>query len=350
MARASLSTVIVAHDSLNDLRRGLPRLIAQLEPEDELIVVDNGSRDGLAEELGGLAPHARLLSPAANLGFASGANLGAAAARGDLVVLLNPDAIVAPGWADAIRAPWGGRWDAWMGLVLLGDGQAINTSGGVLHFTGFGWAGQVEEPLAAGPSVPTEVAFLSGACLAIPRTTWQTLGGFPDHFFMYCEDVDLSLRLRLRGAQLAVVPDARVVHGYQFGKGAWKWRLLERNRWATIIRTYPTALLIVVMPALLVAELAVWATALRGRWGRMKALATVDLLRALPRLRGERREIQAERRVTAASFAAPLVAELSSPYLGHAGRQPIVRIGLQLYWRLARAVLRLTGEARTRAR
>ena len=89
------------------------------------------------------------------------------------------------------------------------------------------------------------------------------------------------------------------------------------------------------MPALLVAELAVWATALRGGWGRMKALATVDLLRALPRLRRERRAIQAARRITAASFAAPLVAELSSPYLGQAGRQPVIRVGLELYWRLA---------------
>jgi N-acetylglucosaminyl-diphospho-decaprenol L-rhamnosyltransferase len=343
MARASLSTVIVAHDSLDDLRVALPRLTEQLESHDELIVVDNGSRDGLAEELGRLAPEARLLSPATNLGFAAGANLGAAVARGDLLVLLNPDAIVQPGWAEAIRGPWGGPWDAWMGLVLLADGGAINTSGGILHFTGFGWAGQFGEPIAAGPSVPTEVAFLSGACLAIPTTTWQAVGGFPEDFFMYCEDVDLSLRLRLQGGRLAVVPDARVTHSYEFGKGAQKWRLLERNRWATIIRTYPAALLLVVMPTLLVAEVAVWATALRGGWGRMKALAMLDLLRALPRLWRERRLIQADRSVTAGSFAAPLVAELSSPYLGHAGRQPIVRAGLGLYWRLARAGLRLSG-------
>jgi hypothetical protein len=109
-----------------------------------------------------------------------------------------------------------------------------------------------------------------------------------------------------------------------------------------VIRTYPTALLVLVMPALFVAELTVWAAALRGGWGRMKLLATVDLLRALPRLVRERRAIQGDRRVTAGSFAAPLVAELSSPYLGQAGRQPIVGAGLGLYWRLTRAMLRLS--------
>ena len=112
-----------------------------------------------------------------------------------------------------------------------------------------------------------------------------------------------------------------------------------------MIRTYPTALLLLVMPALVAAELAVWATALRGGWARMKALATLDLLRALPRLWRERRAIQADRRITTASFAAPLVAELSSPYLGQAGRQPIAKAALELYWRLGRAVLR-AGERR----
>jgi N-acetylglucosaminyl-diphospho-decaprenol L-rhamnosyltransferase len=343
MAPISLSTVIVAHDSLADLRVSLPRLLEQLGPRDEVIVVDSGSTDGLAAELARLAPRARLISPGANIGFAAGANHGAATATGDLVILLNPDAVVQPGWYEAIRAPWGGDFAAWMGLVLLEDGRSINTSGGVLHFTGFGWAGQVGEPIAAGPLLPTDVGFLSGACLAIPRTTWQALGGFCEHFFMYCEDVDLSLRLRLRGARLGVAPDARVTHSYEFAKGAQKWRLLERNRWATIIRTYPSALLVVVAPGLMVAELAVWATALRGGWGRMKMLAVFDLGRAVPRLRRERRAIQAERRITASSFATPLVAALNSPYLGRAGRQPIIRVGLDLYWRLARAALRADG-------
>lgn len=340
MARVSLSTVVVAHDSLAELRRSLPPLVAQLSSDDELIVVDNASCDGLAGELARLAPQAHLVSLADNIGFAEGANRGAAAARGDLLVLLNPDAVVQPGWAEAIRAPWGGDWAAWMGLVLLGDGEAINTSGGILHFTGFGWAGQMGQPEAAAPPVASEVGFLSGACLAIPRAGWEAAGGFPGEFFMYCEDVDLSLRLRLAGATLAVVPDARVTHDYEFAKGGQKWRLLERNRWATVIRTYPTSLLLAVLPALLAAEVAVWAMALRGGWGRMKARATLDLGLALPRLLRQRRAIQARRQVPVSTFAAAMTAELSSPYFGTAGRQPLVRNALALYWRVARALLR----------
>ena len=58
---------------------------------------------------------------------------------------------------------------------------------------------------------------------------------------MYHEDVDLSLRLRLAGGRLGVEPAAVVDHDYEFAKGAAKWRLLERNRWATIVRCYPGA-------------------------------------------------------------------------------------------------------------
>jgi N-acetylglucosaminyl-diphospho-decaprenol L-rhamnosyltransferase len=339
MASVSLTTVIVAHDSLPELRRTLPPLVSQLREDDELIVVDNASADGLASELRSLAPAARLVRMPDNAGFAAGVNAGAALATRDLLVLLNPDAVVAPGWADAIRAPWGGELAAWMGLVLLHDGASINTSGGVLHFTGFGWAGQIGEPLAAAPPSPAVVGFLSGACLAIRRARWNELRGFPEHFFMYCEDVDLSLRLRLSGQRMAVVPDARVEHHYEFAKGPRKWRMLERNRWATIIRTYPAALLVLVAPALAAAEVAVWAMAARGGWARMKWLATLDVARALPRLVRERRAIQATARIPASEFAAAMTAELSSPYFGAVGMQPAVRRALSLYWRAVLAVL-----------
>jgi GT2 family glycosyltransferase len=336
----SLSTVIVAHNSRAQLRRSLPPLAAQLSGEDEVIVVDNASGDGLdGVDVEQLAPGARLITLTRNTGFAEGANRGVAAARGQLVILLNPDAVVQPGWAEAMRRAWGGPWAAWMGLVLLEGGREINTSGGRLHFTGFGWAGQVGEGTGSAPAVPTEVGFLSGACLAIPRSTWTATGGFPEHFFMYCEDVDLSLRLRLAGGRLGLIPAARVEHSYEFAKGALKWRLLERNRWATILRTYPGQLMALVLPALIVTEVCVWAMALRGSWGRMKLLATVDLVLGLPRLMRERREIQAQRRVSAGCFAACLTPELSSPYFGAVGTHPLIRGALNAYWAAAGVAL-----------
>jgi N-acetylglucosaminyl-diphospho-decaprenol L-rhamnosyltransferase len=343
MALASLTAVVVAHNSITDLRRTLPRLTVELDLRDELIVVDNASDDGLSDELGHLAPKAKLIRLPSNIGFAGGANAGVSSAKGDLIVLLNPDAAVHPGFVAAIRRPWGGRWDAWMGLVLLGDGRRINTSGGVLHFTGFGWAGQMGQSIDEAPREPSAVAFLSGACLAIPRSTWNKIGGFPEHFFMYCEDVDLSMRLRLLGGRLAVVPDAVVSHDYAFDKGHLKWRLLERNRWATLVRTQPRLLLAATTPALLATEAVVWAVATRDGWLKMKLLATLDFLRALPQLLAERRTIQSAAVVGAADFASYLTPELDSPYFGSVATRPLVQRALRLYWTTVRQVLDRAG-------
>jgi GT2 family glycosyltransferase len=227
-----------------------------------------------------------------------------------------------------------------MGLVAMDGGSLVNTSGGVLHFTGVGWAGQAGEPVSAAGASPAEVAFASGACLVIPRSLYLELGGFPEHFFMYCEDVDLSLRVRLRGQGVGVVPGARVDHDYDFHKGALKWRLLERNRVATIVRTYPGVLLALVAPALLVTELAIFAAAIAGGWGLQKLLAWRDVLFALPRLLRERAAIQRSRVVGAAEFARWLTPELSSPYLGGVARSGFVQASLRAYWRVVTALLR----------
>jgi GT2 family glycosyltransferase len=224
----------------------------------------------------------------------------------------------------------------------------VNTSGGVVHFTGIAWAGEAGRPVGAGE--PREVAFASGACLAVPRERWRDLGGFAEDYFMYCEDVDLSLRAWLWGGRVGVEPAARADHGYEFAKGDYKWRLLERNRAATVLRTYPAPLLLVLAPALLATELALHVIAARGGWGAAKRQALVDTLRALPRLLRERRAIQARRAIGAAEFARLLTPDLDSPYLGAAGRSTLLRAGLRAYWALAVSVIRWTSSPATLGR
>jgi GT2 family glycosyltransferase len=329
------------------VQRSLPAVREQLAPYDELVIVDNASTDGTVDAVAQVAPAAILVRNDTNEGFASACNAGAEVATGELLVFLNPDAVPEPGFCNAIRRPMLDEdWAAWMGLVTTDGGRAINTSGGVVHFTGIAWAGDAGRPLAEAPASAKEVPFVSGACLAIPRHTWRRHGGFPSEFFMYCEDVDLSLRLRLAGGRLGVEPTARVDHDYEFLKGRVKWRLLERNRWATIVRTYPGGLLALLVPALLATDLALIAVSLSGGWGRQKALATLDTVKALPRLLRERRAIQAGRRIGAAEFAAHLTPDLSSPYLGRASGQAMLGGLLRAYWWLVLFALRVASTSR----
>ena len=344
LALSRLSIVIVTHDHREAVREALPQLTAQLQDGDQLIVVDNDSSDGTADAVRELAPGALVIEAGANPGFAAGCNRGASAASGELLCFLNPDTVPAPGFREAIERPLadGRGWAAWQGLVTADGGRVVNTRGGMVHFTGIAWAGGAGEPVPADGGLEPEPGFVSGACLAIRRGEFERLGGFADQFFLYHEDVDLSLRLRLAGRRLGVEPAARVEHAYEFAKGAAKWRQLERNRWATLIRTYPAALLVLLAPALVATELALVPVSAAGGWLRQKLLAWGDTLLATGRLLGERRRIQAGRTIGTAEFARAFTADLASPYLGSAGRSRALRGALRAYWSV---VLRLLGSA-----
>jgi GT2 family glycosyltransferase len=317
---AAIAVVVVTHDSAGFVGDTLGALVPQLREEDELIVVDNGSRDATVATVRAAAPRARVVEQD-NRGFAGGALAGAAVAAAPLLLFLNPDARPTPGCLGALREVAGShpRWGAWQALVTMPGGAAINTAGNVTHFLGMGWAGRCGRPVAEAPAEPVEVSFGSGAALLVRREAWDAVGGFDERYFMYCEDLDLGLRLWLGGWAVGVAPAARVEHDYDFEKGGRKWFLLERNRWWTILADYPTALLVLLAPALLGAELALLGVAARGGWLRQKLRAQAAVVRALPAMLARRRAVQAGRRIGAAEFAGRLTADLDSPFLSGIG-------------------------------
>ena len=342
MAGRHLSVIVVTYRQGGSVRPALQALDRELQDGDELIVVDNASGDGTVEVVRDAAPRAVVLESSTNDGFPAACNRGAAKAMSDLLVFLNPDAVVAEGWREAIAAPLadGAAWTAWQALVTAERGRVVNTHGGEVHFTGIAWAGGAGE--AVGEIPRAEPGFASGACFAIGRHDFERLGGFAPDFFLYHEDVDLSLRVRLAGGALGVAADARVDHDYDFDKGAAKWRYLERNRWATLIRVYPTALLALLAPALIATELALLPIAAAGGWLPQKLAAWRDVLLALPRLVAERREIQATAKVGAGEFARALTPALGSQFLGRPASSRALGRLLAVYWRV---VVRLLGAA-----
>jgi GT2 family glycosyltransferase len=335
-----VAVVIVTYRSAAQVAGVLQALVGQLDDDDELIVVDNASDDGTADAVRAAAPRARVLEQRANLGFATGCAIGAAASSAELIWLLNPDAPPAPGCVDALRraAAEHPEWGAWQALVTLPGGERVNTSGNVVHFLGFGWAGGCGTPV---PDHPRDglVGFASGAAMVIRREAWDAAGGFDERYFMYGEDLDLSLRLRLLGWEVGVASAARVTHDYEFRKGQRKWYLMDRNRWSTILADYPTPLLVRLLPALVAFELALLPVAARDGWLIAKLRSQAAVARSLPALLRRRRRVQARPEVSASAFATSLTSTLDSPYLSvPSWASPLVR-GQHLYWRWVLAAL-----------
>src|SRR2546423_11537043 len=115
----NLSVIVVTYNAGALIERCLPPLLEQLEDGDELIVADNRSDDGSADAVRALAPEAVVIDMPSNDGYMAACNVAAARATGDLLLTLDADAMVAPGFCDAIRRPAmdGRDWAAWMGLV-----------------------------------------------------------------------------------------------------------------------------------------------------------------------------------------------------------------------------------------
>lgn len=335
-----LAVVIVTHQSALHIGETLKGVSEQLQEGDELVVVDNASSDGTPDEARAAAAQAVVVETGSNLGFAGGCHVGAAASSAPLLLFLNPDARPAVGCIEELRRIAAARpgWGAWQALVTMDDGATINTAGNVAHFLGVGWAGRCGEPVASAPSDPVEVGFASGAALVVRRDAWQRLGGFDERYFMYCEDLDLGLRLWLTGSAVGVAPAARVEHDYEFAKGERKWFLLERNRWWTLVSDYPARLLLLLAPALLASEVALLVVSARGGWLRAKLRAHAAVARELPQMLERRRRVQAGRAVSEREFARRLSADVDNPNLGGLAAVPALARAQRAYWRL---VLRL---------
>jgi N-acetylglucosaminyl-diphospho-decaprenol L-rhamnosyltransferase len=341
----ALAVVIVAYNNAAQIPETLAQVSNQLRDGDELVVVDNASVDGTGRVVDAATPRVRVLAQAHNCGFAAGCNIGAAATSAPLLFFLNPDARLAPGCVEALRRTACERpsWGAWQALVTMAGGSRINTAGNVTHFLGMGWAGRCGEPLSQAPRHRIEVDFASGAALVVRRQAWRQVRGFDERYFMYGEDLDLALRLWSTGWGVGLEPDARVEHDYGFVKGGRKWFLLERNRWWTVLSDYPAALLVLLLPALLAAEIALVAIAARGGWLRAKLRSQAAVLRELPAILQRRREVQAKRTASPSGFALHLSASLENPFLGGVARVRLVA-GLQrAYWSGVRALVRAPG-------
>lgn len=203
------AVIVVSYDSAALLERTLAR-VAEDSPEARIIVVDNYSTPAAREELVALASSRgwEAVLPETNTGFGGGMNLGAARARelgADLLVLLNPDAVIAR--ADLIRLAARAHADR-LALVapVLKDSSGRIVSDGIVVCLADGSmrSRRSPRPIPPGGTQP----WLSGACLALSADLFEAAGGLDARYFLYWEDVDFSARVLAAGGSLALVRDA----------------------------------------------------------------------------------------------------------------------------------------------
>lgn len=226
-----LTVVMVVYRTGPALRESIARVLAD-PGVDEFVIIDNGSTPDEEALQDAAAQHRKVVLKRGhgNVGFAAGANRGAAAACGRTLVFLNPDAFLQPGCIAQLKAGLVGRPSPCIvgARVLNPDGTEqrgarrgeITPVTALLSLTrlssrlhGFGLekyeVHHESDPLAGGPEpVPT----ISGACFAVPAADFAALGGFDESYFLHVEDVDLCWRARQSGGVVLFDAKAEVVH------------------------------------------------------------------------------------------------------------------------------------------
>ncbi len=266
-----LSIIVVSYNTCAMTMACLASVMAEtLDASFELIVVDNASSDGSAAAIAALGEQVRLIALTENIGFARANNLAAGQARGEFLLLLNPDTVVLDGAIDRLATyatanPAAGIWG---GRTLFGDGTLDPTSVwarmtpwsmttralGLDHafpasrfFNPEGYGGWTRDSLCT-------VDIVTGCFLLIRTELWERLGGFDRAFFMYGEEADLCLRAAKLGARPLFIPTATIIHyggaseRTQAGKVEKLFRAkitLMRRHWSAPARVFGAVMLMV---------------------------------------------------------------------------------------------------------
>jgi len=242
------SAVVVSHNAREMLRACL--LSLQGAPPRrtlEVIVVDNGSRDGSPEMVREGFPRVQIVENARNLGYAPACNQGMRRARGRHVLLLNPDVQLAPGAVDTLADFLEAHPDAGAagGLLSEGDGSVQRNHVKALpslRSALFGYRSVLSrwfpdnrftraelQHWRARSGEPFEASFVSTACLMVAREVLDVIGEMDDTFFQWV-DADLCKRILDAGRRVYCLPGATGVHHQHRGGSMVSWR----RRFATL--------------------------------------------------------------------------------------------------------------------
>ncbi|MGH3301745.1 MAG: glycosyltransferase family 2 protein [Streptosporangiaceae bacterium] len=336
---ASVTAVVLAYGEEPWLAAAVHAVLASSRVSTDVVVVDNGAAPEAIDEVKGLG-RVRILSPAANLGFAGGCDRGAAEAHGEYLAFVNSDAIVS---AEALARLTAVAAEPTVGLAMgsirLADTpELMNSAGNPVHITGLCWAGGFNEP-ASSHAERRQVASGSGCCFVIRRELWERLGGFAPEYFAYCEDTELSLRLWQRGLSVEFIPDAVVLHHYEFSRNRNKLYLLERNREICVLTTFDRRSLLVLAPILALTEMLMLAAAVAGRWGGAKLHGWRWIWQHRRWIAARRATIQSERVVPDAVVLSRLTARIDPANVAAPPGLSVLNVIMSTYWSVARRLL-----------
>jgi hypothetical protein len=292
-------------------------------PRKEVIIVDNASIDDSVKQLEAQYPENTIIWSPVNLGYSGGGNIGIAKAKGEFVVMMNPDTIVDPAWLDGLvdaadRYPRAGFFQP--KILLMDDERILNSAGNMIHIAGFGICRGIGTPDEGRFQEEVEVCYASGACVLVRMEALREVGPMDRMFFAYGEDKDWGWRGLMMGWQSMYIPSSRILHKWSplLGHSATKFHLLEFERILSICKNYSKRTLLILAPLLFLVEVSVLLHATIKGWLPEKVRSYSDLIRVRAVVMSARSSIQSRRLVDDGVVVRGFATEIGHPYVSSA--------------------------------
>jgi len=304
-----VSIIIVNYNGKTFLKDCLESIKSSEASYEEIIIVDNASKDGSADYIKKEFPHVKLIALDKNYGFALANNIGGEAAAGEYLVFLNNDTVVTPGWLDALLRvvssdPSVGA--AGSKLLLYHRPERVNSAGANITFNGGGYDIGFMDIDSDKYNTPGPRGGVCAAAMMVRKNEFLSIGGFDPMYFMYLEDVDLCWRYWLSGYRVLYVPESVVYHRFGGTTGSDRHAPLRvfygaRNSMFNVLKNYelqsipfPLAFNIIHHAGKFFALLI--GLKFRSAWTIIEVYWS--LIRYLPQVMKKRRNIQSKRKVT----------------------------------------------------
>lgn len=235
-----VSFIIGNYDGEEVIGECLEAVLAQDSVPAEVIVVDDASRDASVEVVRGY-PRVRLLVNEGNRGLAVCRNRGLAESRGRYVAFVDNDAVLDPGWLEAMLAAVEEWPDARLfasRLVFYHDPSRVNSTGGFVNLAGYAWDRSIYRPAEEARDSPG-VFFPCGAAMFMDRGLLDEMGEFDAAYRYSYDDVELGWRTLMRGYRVIYVEGAVARHRFSYTVGRYNPRklyLYERNRIRALLK------------------------------------------------------------------------------------------------------------------
>lgn len=228
----------------------------------EIVLVDNASTDNSLDLCKIKFPNITPIKNTKNLGYCDGNNAGVRQAKGDYIVILNPDTVVKPSWLDELMHGYQTFGDGLYQpkLLTIKDKTQINTAGNMIQVFGFGYSRGKGEKDTGQYDGSQRIGFASGACLFAPKTVFFKVGEFEPFLFAYNEDMEFGWRAAKMGINSYFIPSAIVYHAesYSLKWSPKKFYLLERNRLFCLFTHYSRKTQAKLMPFFILTEIALF--------------------------------------------------------------------------------------------